>query len=138
MKSLKSHLKKYYKTWNRLYRFGPKVVCVDDNHTYYNQFHYYRPIRTKQERTANRAFRDDLERGDLVEIAPKVKHRNRARINYDNLPTNWDDIYFSFHHGCRSWKDITKKRKQWMKHKKDVYDPAIVNTGYGGNVEIIG
>jgi hypothetical protein len=40
-----------------------------------------------------------------------IEHRNYVRKRRKHLPTTWDDIFRS---APRSWKDQSKKKKQWM------------------------
>jgi hypothetical protein len=81
------------------------VDCLDNRFRYYNKWASIRYIKTNQERRENEfaAYYDE----DCLEHKVKVRSRRHGKM----LPHAWEDqpIY-----GKKSWKDVTKHRKQWM------------------------
>ena len=71
---------------------------------YYVRFHYYRHIRTNQEIREN-DFIDSYDI-DSKEYGVKIRRSRSKKM----IPTSWDD---HFTYGKKSWKDVTKCRKQW-------------------------
>lgn len=79
------------------FRYGP-VSGTGKNR--YHGGSFFRGIKTTNERKWAHAWEDQG-------IKPRGK---RTSVN---IPDNYDDIHRG-NHNCKSWKDATKKRKQWM------------------------
>lgn len=67
---------------------------------------YDRAVKTKQERTENDFIRFDE---DAKEYGIRVRGKRTKR----NIPHSYDDPRNGIWDGRKSWKHVTKRRKQW-------------------------
>lgn len=97
-----------YRNW--AYRRPVPVVCLDDSWGYdWATGGYHRWLSTFQERKEN-AFVEYDE--DCREHRVQVRG---ARRNH-GVPDPWDDSPRSWH-SPKSWKRLTRDRKQWMRNQ---------------------
>lgn len=115
----KTHIRKEPKNWRQIFRrhytlfftYYGRIVCLDNEYVYWPSYgKCWRNHQTIQETRENIGYNDDLRR-DYQEHKHAMKFTRGARCK---LPTVYDDEYIS-RTNCRCWKDVSKKRKQWMK-----------------------
>ena len=68
---------------------------------------FFRKIRTTQERRENKK---------ALEEKNEWGYKVRGKRTGSQLPNSWDDIYNS-KTNCKSWKDLYKVKKQYLKPK---------------------
>lgn len=98
-------IKKNYKKIVQEKWFNPWRKVFEDRYSddsigkYSHKYAYDRNVRTFNERKANVHAEDD-----------GIKVRGRRKL----IPNSWDDPHLARSYG-RSWKDYTKRKKQWDK-----------------------
>lgn len=73
------------------------------------------PVPYKGKLTGCKAYRIPKLHNLYKQITDEDAQYIRAKRNFNNLPNiYWDDCPLRSRYKSRSWKDCTKKRKQWM------------------------
>lgn len=75
---------------------------------YFTNLHYYRPIRTHQERAMYELHKTEYRFCSKLKLRAK---RGKA------LPCAWHDIRVSALDYTKSWKHNSKRRHQWYRQK---------------------
>lgn len=87
----------------------------------YNLLHCHRQLNTTAER--RQIYYDDMD-PELKEYRVKIRRRRM------NVPQAWDDLMVGEWNTWKSWKDHSKRRKQWLalNENNEKPDPLWVPT----------
>lgn len=113
---MKENINKIKKTFIRKKVYCRFIVLIDKKYDYFyydypeRKNKYYRKMKTKQERT--------LAVYHEKEYSNEYNFKVRGKRNFTNLPNSYDDILSNLMKDNKSWKKISKRKKQYKLKKE--------------------
>ena len=105
----------YYRNWRFSkaagynFKYGHHITCLDNDFSYQTK-RMYRRIKSHGYNRYVSGFLDDVIHDEDVSVYREMLLHTKIK----SMPTAWDDVRIGRNDG-RSWKDYTKKRRQWQK-----------------------